>query len=206
MFENNNLILQKLEPREIAGQTTANALIQWIRGYCIEQEFLTSTPNAQGSITVGLDFLNLAGKILEMVEHLQGEFVGHIEGDKLKVSAGHVIFPDYTFYVPAYTKTLTSSDDGKGLTLEVTTSGATASWGVISTGLVNGTLYLPLCVVNRTGLKWWVEHWHVGAYVFAFPPAPFIAGYSASVMQSLDHTTDGSLVWTTYRQCNQQQQ
>lgn len=199
---NNNLELNPLKDGEIAGMQTMNPIIRWIKGMATTSDFLLLTANNKGSVNLDMDFNLLAGRILEMIQQLKGEFFCSMEGNKLKVAGGHIILPTQSWYVNDFSKNLGSTDDGKGLSIDLTTQGATTSWGSVGGGLNGDTFKLPICTVHKSGKKWWVKHWHLGAYVFCFPPAPFISSWDASVKQSLDHDASGNLFWNSYELCD----
>lgn len=202
MATNNNLELNPLKEGEIAGMQTMNPIISWIKGMATTSDFLLLTANNKGSVNLDMDFDLLAGRILELLNQLRGEFIGTTEGNRLHVEGGHIILPTQSWYVGDYVKTLSATDDNKGLTIDLTTSSATASWGTVGGGLDGSTFHLPICTVHRSGQKWLVKHWHVGAYVFTFPPAPFIASWNSGAKQSLDHDSNGNLYWNTYELCD----
>ena len=207
----NNLDADKLGIRDLVGEPTGNALINWIKGLATTSQYLTTSPNANGSIDIDLNFALVANTILSLAERLAGEFKATIDGSKLTVTGGHVFLPDKSYSLGAFTRNLTAGDDGKVVCLTTDASDSSSgapSWEYeilsLPQGIVSGSVVrLPLCVPFRDNGKWFVRHLHIGSYVLAGPPAPLIAGYDASRMQSLDHGANGGLVWTTYGPCNQ---
>lgn len=207
----NNLEIEKLRENEIAGAATINPVIDWIRNLCSTSDYLYFSNNAYGGINIDMDFNLLAGQILQMVERLAADFKATIDGSKLTVAGGHVFLPDKSYLLGTFTRNLTAGDDGKAVCLTTDASDSSSgapSWeyevlplpqGIVSSSVVR----LPLCVPFRDGGKWYVRHLHIGSYVLAVPPAPLIAGYNASRMQSLDHLAGGGLVWTDYGECIQ---
>lgn len=203
----NNLDIDKLTETDLAGMGTANPVIDWIRGFGVLSEFLSLSPNSRGSVSLDFDFATVAGRILALMERMQGEFKATVTGtDKLSVAAGHVLMPDQTYSVGSYTKNLSAGDNGDILSVTVTSQGS-ASWGwsgSFPAGCVSGqSLILPVCQPYKDGTTWRVRQLHLGSYVLAFPPASFISGYDATKTQSLDHSS-GTLVWTTYKRCGGQ--
>ena len=200
----NNLILDPLKKHDIAGRQTVNPIIDWIQNFGTLSDFLYLTPNREGSMSIDLDFVGLAGRILAMVEHLQAEFRGSIAGEKIKVTGGHVYFPDRTYSLADYTKNLGVFDNGKSLMIVINSTGAAYNWGELPTALVDlqaGSMTLPLVKAESSGGQWRVIHHHVGAFVFTIPPAPLISGWSASEPQTLDHPANGSFTWVSYGDC-----
>ncbi len=202
-MSNNNLDIDKLREMELPGAGTINPIIDWIKGLGTTSDFLLFSNNPYGSVNLDMDFTLLASRILAMIQLIQADFKGTVNGESLEVQAGHVLLPDKAYSLAKYTRNLSNSDNGKGLAITLTSSTATYSWGTVHDGaLLNGnTITLPLCSVHQEAGIWYVKHQHIGAYVFVFPPAPFIAGWSSGVRQSLDHGTDGSLFWNTYNLC-----
>lgn len=199
----NNLDADKLGIRDLVGEPTGNALINWIKGMSTTSQYLTTSPNANGSIDIDLNFALVANTILSLAERLAAEFKATVDGSRLTVTGGHVFLPDRSYSLGAFTRNLTAGDDGGCLCINLTASNAVYLWASVPTsGVVTSSgATLPLCVPFRDNGKWYVRHLYLGAYVLAMPPAPLIAGYNASKMQSLDHGTDGALVWTDYGEC-----
>lgn len=205
----NNLGADKLGIRDLVGEPTGNALINWIKGLSATSNYLTTSPNANGSIDIDLNFSLVANTILSLVERLAGEFKATVDGSKLTVTGGHVFLPGKSYSLGAFTRNLTAGDDGKVVCLTTDASDSSSgasSWeyeiSSIPQGIVSGSVVrLPLCVPFRDNGVWYVRHLHIGAYVLAMPPAPLIDGYNASRMQSLDHGAGGALVWTDYGEC-----
>ena len=202
----NNLSIDKLTETDLAGMGTANPVIDWIRGFGVMSEFLSLSPNSRGSVSLDFDFGTVAGRILALMERMQGEFKAAVTGtDRLEVSGGHILMPDDTYSIGGHTRSLRSSDDGNVLSVDVTSQGGVSwSWSnAFPSGSVSGTtLTLPVCQPYKVGTTWQVRQLHLGSYVLAFPPATFIDGYDATKTQSLDHS-GGTLVWTTYKRCQQ---
>ncbi len=203
----NNLDIDKLREAEIAGQQTANPVIDWIRGFGVMSEFLSLSPNSHGSVSLDFDFATVAGRILSLMERMQGEFKATVTGtDHLEVSGGHILMPDDTYSIGGHTRSLRSSDDGDVLSVDVTSQGGVSwSWSnSFPSGSVSGTtLTLPVCQPYKVGTTWQVRQLHIGSFVIAFPPASFIDGYDATKIQSLDHVA-GVLKWNTYKKCGGQ--
>lgn len=208
----NNLDADKLGIRDLVGEPTGNALINWVKGLATTSQYLTTSPNANGSIDIDLNFALVANTILSLVERIAADFKATISKNSLAVAGGHILLPGETHIMPQYTKNLASGDDGKCLCLTSDASdseGGAAAWqyewlAAFPAGIVSGSVVrLPICTVSRTGGAWGVLQHHLGAFVFAVPPAPLVAGYDAAKMQSLDHLAGGALAWTTYGECLQ---
>lgn len=195
----NNLDADKLGIRDLVGEPTGNALINWVKGLGITGNYLVSSPNANGSIDIDLNFALVANTILSLVERLAGEFKATIDGSKLTVTGGHVFLPDRAYILTDYTRNLTDGDAGDCLCINLTASSASYAWTAMpSTGIVTDTgATLPLCRSFKSNNKWYVQHLHIGAYVLPFPPATIIAGYDESKVQALTHQAAG-LVWGDY--------
>ena len=195
----NNLDADKLGIRDLVGEPTGNALINWIKGMSTTSQYLTTSPNANGSIDIDLNFALVANTILSLTERLAGEFKASVDGSKLTVAGGHVFLPDRAYILTDYTRNLTDGDAGDCLCINLTASSASYAWTAMpSTGIVTATgATLPLCRPFKTNGKWYVQHLHIGAYVLPFPPATIIAGYDESKVQALTHQAAG-LAWGDY--------
>lgn len=207
----NNLDIEKLRDNELAGAKTINPMVDWARALASTSDYLYLSNNAYGGVNIDLDFTMLAYNILRLVERIAADFKATIDGSKLTVAGGHILLPGETHIMPQYTKSLASSDDGKCLCLTSDASSSESSatvwqyeWlAAFPAGIVAGSaVRLPVCTVSRSGGAWGVVQHRLGAFVFAVPPAPLVAGYDAAKMQSLDHLAGGALAWTTYGRCN----
>ena len=102
----NNLDADKLGIRDLVGEPTGNALINWVKGLATTSQYLTTSPNANGSIDIDLNFALVANTILSLVENLAGEFKASVDGSKLTVAGGHVFLPDRAYILADYTRNL----------------------------------------------------------------------------------------------------
>lgn len=206
----NNLDIEKLRDNELAGAKTINPMVDWARALASTSDYLYLSNNAYGGVNLDVDFTLLVYNILRLVERIAADFKATISGSRLTVASGCILLPGETHSIPQYTRSLSSGDDGRTVCITTDASdsaGGTPAWeheiSSFPAGIVSGSVVrLPICTVSRTGGAWGVTQHHLGAFVFAVPPAPLIAGYDASRMQSLDHGAGGALAWTTYGRCN----
>ena len=197
----NNLNVEYLGQREIAGEDTANPMIQWMKHLQLASEYLTKSPNGNGSLTIDLDFELLCARILQRAATMAGEFRGTVQGSRLTMASGHIYVGGNTYSVGQHSKSLSGSDDGKGWMAEITSGGISVSWGAApNTAVTSTTLTVPLCGAVKSGGRWVPYQWALGSVVMAMPPAFLISGYDASKTQSLDQV-GGTLVWRSYKQC-----
>lgn len=200
----NNLRLDKLRENELPGADTINPMIVWMQHMGVLSDLLNITPNNDGSVSLDFDFALCASEILKLIPTLKAEFLATIEGSTLKVAGGHVYLPGHTYTLADYSHVLGSTSAGKGLSIVVGESTATYSWDTASYSIDTSakTMTLPLCSIVNDGGTLRVQHHHIGAYVFSMAPEPLIAGYDRTKLQSLDHTTGGGMVWTSYKLCD----
>lgn len=203
-----NYNLKSLQDNEIAGKQTINPIVGHLQGMHSLSEFMTITPNGQGSVNFDLDVKSIIDVILGMVktqEALQCSFRGSVNGNTLTVSSGHVHFPDANVSISGGTFSV-------GQTVHIALTGSTSSIsGQLATGNVTSvmtsatTMLLPLMTTVTVGGETYPMYYHVGDYVFANRPMCWCAGYDASKEQALTHGINAYLpTWTEIGECEEE--
>lgn len=85
--------LQRLRENEIAGQKTANALIDFCLGMNSTSKYLILNPNGRGSVNFDFDEGGLLADIASMLGGLGGGYDGPFKMTTTGVGAGYVIVP-----------------------------------------------------------------------------------------------------------------
>lgn len=208
----NNLNVKYLGQREISGDETANPMMQWMKHLQLASEFLTKSPNGNGSMTIDLDFELLCAKVLQRAPKSSGEFRGTVSGNTLTMEAGHIFIGGASGHsISKQTQSLQHATSGDCYSVTITGDNVSGysyslSWGSSPASCVtSSSLILPLCGAVKSGGRWVPFQYHLGSWVIPFPPACLISGYDTSSVQSLDHS-GGSLVWTTYKRCGSNNQ
>lgn len=204
----NGINIPEFGAHDLAGENTINPMTQWLRNFDCVSEFLNTSVNGNGSISIDLDFPLLAAKILSMVEKMQGEFKATITGtDTLSVAAGHVYFPYTSYSFSSYTRSLSASDDGKCVYLKIQAD--SRAWeiggvpGQINSG--NTQAVFPVCQPYKSNGVWRVRQMHLGSFIFNFPPHFLIGGYNAAEPQILMHSANETgFTWVSAGDCNAQ--
>lgn len=203
-----NYNLKPLQENEIAGQLTINTIIKHLQGMRSLSEFMSITPNGQGSVNFDLDVKSIIDVILGMVkdtQELEFDFKGSISNGNLHVSSGKVYFPNTSVSVSGGT-----FDDDDTVHIALTGSASGSISGSLATGSVSRvitnatTMLLPLMTTATINGEKVVKYYHVGDYVFDMLPPAWINGFDATVTQSLDHVAGSNdLIWNTYSDCEQ---
>lgn len=203
----NGLDIQPFGNHDVAGEHTINPMLTWMRNFDCMSEFLMTSVNGNGSISLDLDFPLLAGKILSLVKSMEAEFKATVSGNSLHVDGGHVFMPYTSYSFGAYTKTLSASDDGKCVYLKIQSD--SRSWDMGSTpGQLNSgntQTVLPVCQPYKSGNTWRVRQMHLGSFILTFPPHFLIGGYNAAEPQILMHGgNETGFSWVSAGDCNAQ--
>lgn len=203
----NGISIPEFGAHDLAGANTINPMTQWLRNFDCVSEFLNTSVNGSGSISIDLDFPLLAAKILAMVKSIEAEFKATVSGNSLHVDGGHIYFP-YTFRsIGSHSRSLSDISDNGAITYVSLTLDNT-SWGHGSIDRINSgntAARLPVCVTYKDAGVWRVRQMRLGSFVFNFPPHFLIGGYNAAEPQILMHSANETgFSWVSAGDCNTQ--
>lgn len=209
--------IRTLGDNELPGSGVYNPLALAIRNMHSLSDSLQITMGNDGGILLDLlpdvNILNLVMQLLGNGEGIYANFCGRLvktnDGMQLQVKLGRVFWPPSTS-LSVNDTTINNVTSGKKVWCAITANAASIQNGSSFPNFVtenNGAYTINVrlmeTVTNDNVLG--IKYHHIGDIFFSQCPYFWISGYDPTAAQSLDHGTNGGLVWTTYGPCNQQQ-
>lgn len=198
--------ITQLKDNQIAGAATINPIVDFINGIRTSSgDYIDLNPNENGSLNIDLNIEALLA--LTANESLNRGFRVTVTEGALSCTAGNVYFADRCIAVPALASPVTCAA-GYMLYARLTGSVGELVYGAAVTRTLQPAsggdpdrVTLPICTTTQTGGEWQIQYSHMGDFVFVNTPYFWISNYNSGAAQSLDHSSGGGLVWTTYAEC-----